>query len=134
MIAQPSFQPDPLSLDGLDDLLERPQLQIVEPAQEQEIEEVSETALILDLLHKLTAVNEQLTETSTRLTAASNRVVNLAAVVAQQNRELSLMSTYQEQASRIPSLEEQLYAATREIERLSRPWWQKLFDQLRKLG
>lgn len=133
MNAQPNYQSDAhhdaLDLSGLEGLLERAEVTVVEPV---ESVEEAESLTIMRLLDELHRVMQLVQETSSRLMAANERMSSLSTLVTIQNKQLELLTHYQLQASKVAGLEARLAHVSAENERLKRPLWRKLVDRFKR--
>ena len=115
-----SFTPnnDPLSLEGLEPLLEEGSLDFTPtPLVESTVSEsLSETRLILDLMSQLEVVNDLVLETSFQLVRTKNRVEELEGQLAGEDALVC----------QIKELETWLEALQAENTLLKRPWWKKI--------
>ncbi len=137
----PSQGNNPLDLTGLEDLLDRAQLEIVTPAGPNEEvtafepiaqdAEPSETKLILDLLKHLVQVNELVAESGRRLNVATSRLSQLDQMLNTQNVWLERMPILEEKAVQLEEVKMQLDVAITENEWLKKSWINKFFSVIK---
>lgn len=137
----PSQGNNPLDLTGLEDLLDRAQLEIVTPAGLDEettaIEpiaqdaEPSETKLILDLLKHLLQVNELVAESGRRLNVATSRLSQLDELMNAQNAWLERMPVLEQKAIELEEVQSKLDVAITENEWLRKSWVNKFFSVIK---
>jgi hypothetical protein len=131
MDLKPQPKVDPIALDGLEPLLDRAHVEVVDsqPVLELELEKTAayhETRTLLELLGQVHKVHELLSDTNLRLTRAYSRVKHMERVVEDQERRLELLPTLTEQATRAIELQAKLDEAIAELESLRQPWWHRL--------
>lgn len=135
MNTNPVPQSNPLDLHGLEDLLDRAQLEVVDagsldaekgdetsPIDDGVWERSPESAVVLDLLSHLLKVNDLLVETNQRLNIATNRLVELDECLTAQSVMLEKVPVLEAKAALVDELSERLQTAVTENERLSRTW------------
>jgi hypothetical protein len=129
MNIKPQPNVDPLTLDGLEPLLDRAHVEVVESEPVLELEKTAayhETRTLLELLGQVHQVHSLLSETNQRLTRAYSRVKHMERVVEDQEKRLELLPTLTEQATRAIELQGKLDEAISELEKLRQPWWHRL--------
>jgi|AGTN01.3.fsa_nt_gi hypothetical protein len=134
MNLKPQPKVDPITLDGLEPLLDQAHIEIVDsgPVLELELEKTSayhETRTLLELLSQVHKVHELLSETNLRLTRAYSRVKHMERVVEDQERRLEVLPGLTAQATRAVELQAKLDEAISELEKLRQPWWHRLTRQ-----
>lgn len=125
---------DPADLEGLDGLLDKAHVELVQSAEKEDYDSENAAAYVdmrmtLELLDQVQQVRDLLSETNTRLTRAYTRVKHLQHVVDEQEKRLSLLPGIQKQADRALDLQAKLEDAVKEIEKLRQPWWHKMNNQ-----
>jgi hypothetical protein len=130
-------QSNPLDLSGLEDLLERAQLEVVTSAPDMEAQETnaadedSEAKLILSLLSHLMQVNELVVETNRRLNLATSRLGTLDEMLNAQSVWLERLPTLEVKAAQLEEVQLQLDLAITENEWLKKSWVNKFFSVLK---
>lgn len=140
MNPKPVEDSHPLDLDGLEDFLDRAQLEVVDdrtPVIEESAPEADKTrksaeaAVILDLMTHLLKVNDLLVETNQRLNLASNRLVELDEVMTAQSIKLEKMPVLEARAAMVEELTAKLSDALAENDRLKNTWVNKFFSSFK---
>ena len=136
-------QSNPLDLSGLEDLLERAQLEVVTSAPDMEAQakvesdatiapdEDSEAKLVLSLLSHLMQVNELVVETNRRLNMATSRLGTLDEMLTAQSVWLERLPTLEVKAAQLEEVQLQLDLAITENEWLKKSWVNKFFSVLK---
>lgn len=137
-------QSNPLDLSGLEDLLERAQLEVVTSAPDMEAratdgvseattapDEDSEAKLVLSLLSHLMQVNELVVETNRRLNMATARLGTLDEMLTAQSVWLERLPTLEVKAAQLEEVQLQLDLAITENEWLKKSWVNKFFSVLK---
>ncbi|MBA3860122.1 MAG: hypothetical protein C0507_24705 [Cyanobacteria bacterium PR.3.49] len=137
-------QSNPLDLSGLEDLLERAQLEVVTSAPDMEAQatdgvseatvapdEDSEAKLVLSLLSHLMQVNELVVETNRRLNMATARLGTLDEMLTAQSVWLERLPTLEVKAAQLEEVQLQLDLAITENEWLKKSWVNKFFSVLK---
>ncbi len=131
---------NPLDLSGLEDLLERAQLEVVTtapdveakvvPNQETEEDSNEEAKLILNLLSHLMQVNELVVETNRRLNLATSRLGQLDEMLTAQSVWLERLPALEVKAAQLEDcqLKLELDLAVTENEWLKQSWINKFFS------
>lgn len=138
---------NPLDLTGLEDLLERAQLEVVTSAPDMEArasgtksgvleetiapDEDSEAKLVLSLLSHLMQVNELVVETNRRLNLATARLGTLDEMLTAQSVWLERLPTLEVKAAQLEEVQLQLDLAITENEWLKKSWVNKFFSVLK---
>lgn len=131
---------NPLDLTGLEDLLERAQLEVVTSAPDVEAEVVtyqetedspSEAKLVLDLLNHLMQVNELVVETNRRLNLATSRLGQLDEMLTAQSVWLERLPALEVKAVQLEEVQLKLEQATAENEWLKKSWVNKFLSALK---
>lgn len=117
---------DPLTLEGLEPLLEQAHMDLVAPAVTDLYDERSEVRMVLDLLTQLETVNELVLETSFKLQKAHDRILSMEKELIVQEVLLERIRDLESEAQKVVELETWLEAALVENKSLKRPWWKKL--------
>ena len=122
---------DPVTLDGLEPLLDQAHIEVVEPVDEGELElektsSYYETRTMLELLGQVQQVHELLSETNRRLTRAYTRIKHMERVVDEQEERLKLLPALEEQANKAAVLQGKLDEALGKLEAQRQPWWHRL--------
>jgi hypothetical protein len=133
---------NPLDLSGLEDLLERAQLEIVTSAPDVEAEVVSsketegnsdeEAKLVLNLLSHLMQVNELVVETNRRLNLATSRLGQLDEMLTAQSVWLERLPALEVKAAQLEDCQLQLDLAITENEWLKLSWINKFLSALKE--
>lgn len=131
MNLKPDFKSDPVDLEGLDGLLDKAHVEVLDDRKlgEPEVKDAGayvDMRMTLELLDQVNQVRDLLSETNVRLTRAYSRVKHLQHVVDEQEKRLSLLPALQKQADRALELQNKLDDAVNEIEKLRQPWWHKI--------
>lgn len=131
---------NPLDLTGLEDLLERAQLEVVTSAPDVEAQVVtsqetedsqSEGKLVLDLLNHLMQVNELVVETNRRLNLATSRLGQLDEMLTAQSVWLERLPALEVKAVQLEEVQLRLERATAENEWLKKSWVNKFLSALK---
>ena len=131
---------NPLDLAGLEDLLERAQLEVVTSAPDVEAQVVtsqetedsqSEGKLVLDLLNHLMQVNELVVETNRRLNLATSRLGQLDEMLTAQSVWLERLPALEVKAVQLEEVQLRLEQATAENEWLKKSWVNKFLSALK---
>jgi len=135
---------NPLDLTGLEDLLEKAQLEVVTSAPDMESQataetevpgtasdENSEAKLILSLLSHLIQANDLVVETNRRLNLATSRMGQLDEMLTAQSVWLDKLPTLEVKAAQLEEVQLQLDLALTENEWLKKSWVNKFFSVLR---
>lgn len=130
---------NPLDLTGLEDLLERAQLEVVTSAPDmeaeivskQEVAEPTEAQLVLDLLSHLMQVNELVVETNRRLNFATARLGQLDEMLTAQSVWLERMPALEAKSGQLEDAQLKLELALTENEWLKRSWINKFLSAMR---
>ncbi len=133
---------NPLDLTGLEDLLERAQLEVVTSAPDMEAEVVSsketednsneEAKLILNLLSHLMQVNELVVETNRRLNLATSRLGQLDEMLTAQSVWLERLPALEVKAAQLEDCQLKLDLAITENEWLKQSWINKFLSALKE--
>ncbi|HMP53022.1 MAG TPA: hypothetical protein PKD05_15830, partial [Candidatus Melainabacteria bacterium] len=96
MNLKPDINSNPADLEGLDGLLDKAHVELVQPAEKEEYDSDNAAAYVdmrmtLELLDQVQQVRDLLSETNTRLTRAYTRVKHLQHVVDEQEKRLALL-------------------------------------------
>lgn len=131
MNLKPDINSNPADLEGLDGLLDKAHVELVQPAEREEYDSDNAATYVdmrmtLELLDQVQQVRDLLSETNSRLTRAYTRVKHLQHVVDEQEKKLALLPGIQKQADRALDLQAKLEDAVKEIEKLRQPWWHKM--------
>lgn len=135
-----SSNSNPLDLTGLEDLLERAQLEVVTSAPDVEAEVVSsketensptEAQLVLDLLNHLMQVNELVVETNRRLNLATSRLGQLDEMLTAQSVWLERLPALEVKAAQLEEVQLRLELATTENEWLKKSWINKFLSAIK---
>ncbi len=135
-----SSNSNPLDLTGLEDLLERAQLEVVTSAPDVEAEVVSsketensptEAQLVLDLLNHLMQVNELVVETNRRLNLATSRLGQLDEMLTAQSVWLERLPALEIKAAQLEEVQLRLEVATTENEWLKKSWINKFLSAIK---
>jgi hypothetical protein len=135
-----SSNSNPLDLTGLEDLLERAQLEVVTSAPDVEAEVVSsketensptEAQLVLDLLNHLMQVNELVVETNRRLNLATSRLGQLDEMLTAQSVWLERLPALEIKAAQLEEVQLRLELATTENEWLKKSWINKFLSAIK---
>jgi hypothetical protein len=137
-----SSNSNPLDLTGLEDLLERAQLEVVTSAPNVEAEVVStkesegssseEAKLILNLLSHLMQVNELVVETNRRLNLATSRLGQLDEMLTAQSVWLERLPALEVKAAQLEDCQLKLELAITENEWLKQSWINKFLSALKE--
>jgi len=131
---------NPLDLSGLEDLLERAQLEVVTSAPDVEAQVVtsqetedspSEAKLVLDLLNHLMQVNELVVETNRRLNLATSRLGQLDEMLTAQSVWLERLPALEVKAVQLEEVQLKLEQATAENEWLKKSWVNKFLSAIK---
>ncbi|MBX9952325.1 MAG: hypothetical protein K2Y39_24340 [Candidatus Obscuribacterales bacterium] len=130
---------NPLDLTGLEDLLERAQLEVVTSAPDVEAEVASgetedsqsEARLVLDLLNHLMQVNELVVETNRRLNLATSRLGQLDEMLTAQSVWLERLPALEVKAVQLEEVQLKLEQATAENEWLKKSWLNKFLSAIK---
>ncbi len=131
---------NPLDLTGLEDLLERAQLEVVTSAPDVEAEivssqetetEASEAKIILNLLSHLLQVNELVVETNRRLNLATSRLGQLDEMLTAQSVWLERLPALEVKAAHLEDVQLQLELAISENEWLKQSWINKFLSVIK---
>ncbi|PZM81228.1 MAG: hypothetical protein DKT66_18575 [Candidatus Melainabacteria bacterium] len=135
-----SSNSNPLDLTGLEDLLERAQLEVVTSAPDVEAEVDSsketensptEAQLVLDLLNHLMQVNELVVETNRRLNLATSRLGQLDEMLTAQSVWLERLPALEIKAAQLEEVQLRLELATTENEWLKKSWINKFLSAIK---
>lgn len=135
-----SSNSNPLDLTGLEDLLERAQLEVVTSAPDVEAEVGSsretensptEAQLVLDLLNHLMQVNELVVETNRRLNLATSRLGQLDEMLTAQSVWLERLPALEIKAAQLEEVQLRLELATTENEWLKKSWINKFLSAIK---
>ncbi|HIA55708.1 MAG TPA: hypothetical protein EYN91_27095 [Candidatus Melainabacteria bacterium] len=135
-----SSNSNPLDLSGLEDLLERAQLEVVTSAPDVEAEVISsketeesptEAKLVLDLLNHLMQVNELVVETNRRLNMATSRLGQLDEMLTAQSVWLERLPALEVKAAQLEDVQLKLELATAENEWLKKSWINKFLSAIK---
>lgn len=133
MNTKPEHYNDPADLEGLDGLLDKGHVEVIEaketPKEIKDSRAYVDTRMTLELLDQVQQVRDLLAETNQRLTRAYGRVRHLQHVVDEQEKKLELLPGFKKQADRAIELQDKLDEAVLEIEKLRQPWWHKITPQ-----
>lgn len=137
-----SSNSNPLDLTGLEDLLERAQLEVVTSAPDVEAEVVSsreteensndEAKLVLNLLSHLMQVNELVVETNRRLNLATSRLGQLDEMLTAQSVWLERLPALEVKAAQLEDCQLKLELAITENEWLKQSWINKFLSALKE--
>ncbi|HEY9784686.1 MAG TPA: hypothetical protein V6D17_04725 [Candidatus Obscuribacterales bacterium] len=142
MNPEPIEKSHPVDLTGLEDLLDKPHLKVIdaallevtepEEAAEDTSQEKSESQVILELFEHLLTANNLLIETNQRLNVATNRLVQLDEVLIAQSVQLEKLPLLEAKAALVEDLQLKLDLAVSENNWLKRKWINKFFSALNK--
>lgn len=129
-----------VNLTGLEDLLERAQMEVITSAPDVEAEVVnstqteegpSEAKLVLSLLSHLLQVNELVVETNRRLNLATSRLGQLDEMLTAQSVWLERLPALEVKAAQLEECQLKLELAVTENEWLKKSWINKFLSALK---